>query len=869
MKFISHEEANPGSEYTLGGKASNLLRLKRLGIKVPNWIVIPKEVLEDIFIIEPSNDDHHSDLFQKISSIKIPDLFIEQVVGHFPDTRFFAVRSSAADEDGSEYSFAGQYDSFLYVIKETLEESIKKVWCSSFSDRVAQYRHKNNLTQKFGISVIVQRMIDAEAAGVAFSINPVNGDRNEKIISAVYGLGEGLVSGELNADNFAIKDQIVTERLADKTHRVILDIAQNSGTRTITVEEEKRKVACLSSGAISEIVRLLEVCEKEYQKPIDIEFAVMKDAVYCLQARPVTSISKPIESGEDYIVWDNSNIIESYPGVTSPLTFSFIIKMYEAVYRQFADIMGVSSKDVDENSHVFANMLGLLNGRVYYNLFNWYKALALLPGYSLNAEFMEKMMGVKERFVLKDVKKRTRFSERLRVLNLIRIMLKNLTSLPKMRVVFQKDFNKTMEVYEKIKFEKCRPEELMQLYNTFEQTLLKKWKAPLVNDFFAMIYFGVLQKLVVRYKISDDAAISNDLLCGAKDIVSTEPIRRLLTIADAISKNPDARELFLLKKENEILQQLSNKAFEEIKNHIDSYLKVFGERCVGELKLETVTYKQNPSAFIKIVKSYVQQGIVKNTDENKTEDHLRDAAEKKARKALEGKWSRRLVFNYFLKHARTLVSQRENLRFERTRGFGMVRQIFSAIGHQFYTAKLINSDRDIFFLTKKEVFDYIKGTSVNKDLRKLILQRKEEYSVFEKQKTAERIRTNGIVNYGNDFSAIPAKSINDGDLKGIGCCAGVVRAKVRLVVDPNEVENLNGDILVTSSTDPGWVTLFPTAAGILVERGSLLSHSAIVSREMGIPCIVGITGLLDLLRSGDLVEMDGRTGEIKILDRHE
>jgi pyruvate,water dikinase len=126
-----------------------------------------------------------------------------------------------------------------------------------------------------------------------------------------------------------------------------------------------------------------------------------------------------------------------------------------------------------------------------------------------------------------------------------------------------------------------------------------------------------------------------------------------------------------------------------------------------------------------------------------------------------------------------------------------------------------------------------------------------------------------MVYHSNDFFSNSKVEINEGDLKGIGCCPGRVKGKVKVVLNPGAVSSLNGDILVTSSTDPGWVTLFPGASGIIVERGSVLSHSAIVSREMGKPCIVSVTGLLKKLKTGDEIEMDGSTGEIKIIKKHE
>ncbi len=845
------------TNYHHGGKADKLFLLKTLGFRVPAFVVLPAEAYREVI--------HQSaDREKAISDYEFPEALWERISEKLPGVRYFAVRSSAVDEDGSARSFAGQFETYLYVTREELPEKIKQVWRSAHSERVNAYRESHALSASQGIAVIVQEMIDADVAGVGFGINPVTGNRKEKIISAVYGLGEGLVSGELNADTFTIHGKEISNTLVQKTHQIKQDA--KGGTCKTEVLAELQERPCLNDTQLQQLGAVLDTLFLNQSAYQDIEFAFKGDVLYLLQTRPVTTTQQLADSSGEYIIWDNSNIIESYPGVTTPLTFSFIIKVYEAVYRQFAQLMGVSEQEVEENSETFANMLGLINGRVYYNLLSWYKALALLPGYSINAAFMEKMMGVKERFELKDLPRRSKFRERIRVLNMVRILLKNLRGLPSMRKDFTKDFNATMKTYSAIDFHTKNAGELMGLYLNFEKTLLKKWKAPLVNDFFAMIYFGVLQKLVLNYNIDEHGTLHNDLMCGAKDIISTEPIRRCLAIAGSIQKDDSSREAFLEKTEEELYRlHLSKHLAATVSKQIDEYLNLFGNRCVGELKLETRTYLQEPAAFFRILKSYVMQGVTAESTHHTTELDLRKAAEARVNKALKNKPFKKLIFRYFLKRARVLVSSRENLRYERTRAFGVVRELFCNIGRQFYVEGLIRDSRDIFFLTKEEIFDYIKGTSVNYSLKDLIALRKEQFAAFETQTTAERIDTCGTVYKGNDFYKQRQTETLSGDLKGLGCCPGRVRGKVQVVRHPSEVTHLNGDILVTSSTDPGWVTLFPTASAILVERGSLLSHSAIVSREMGKPCIVGITGLLDRLKTGDEVEMDGATGEIRII----
>jgi pyruvate,water dikinase len=218
-----------------------------------------------------------------------------------------------------------------------------------------------------------------------------------------------------------------------------------------------------------------------------------------------------------------------------------------------------------------------------------------------------------------------------------------------------------------------------------------------------------------------------------------------------------------------------------------------------------------------------------------------------------------------LRKTRFLVSNRENLRYERTRGFGMVRTMFSELGKRWKAEGYLTKERDIFYLELDEIKTQ-KGKSFDEVLIEQIKERKQEIVGYKMQEPPmER-----FYSFGNEFTdefiySTEKTELSEENLSGTGCCPGIVKGKVRIVEDPNEIDSLDGDILVTSSTDPGWVTLFPTASAILVERGSLLSHSAIVSREMGIPCIVSITGLLRTLKTGDLIEMNGSTGSIKLI----
>jgi len=821
----------------VGAKAKHLFTLKSNGFNVPEFVVIP-------FDYSQSNQDNKS--IELVNQLK--------AVFENCGTNIFAVRSSSTEEDGDKLSFAGQFDTFLNVSLNDIPKFVDRVFKSANSERVNAYRKINKLNENSHIAVIVQVMVNADVSAVAFSKNPTKITANEQIITSVFGLGEGLVSGELVADTYHLINGQWDKSIVDKQFKFYY---LNGETVKSNVDDKLSKESSLNTKQLTEISDKLKVLETLFQKPQDVELAYCDNELFLLQSRPITTQnSKP--QGE-YILWDNSNIIESYPGITSPLTFSFIEKMYAKVYSQLAGLMGVSKTQLNAQQNVFKNTLGLVNGRVYYNLLSWYKMLAMVPGYSLNAGFMEKMMGVKERFELKDNYKMNKLTAWFRIIIMVFKMIGLQIRLPKDRKRFTKFVNTVFTDYQNLDYSKMTDIEVIEVYKKLEDILLNKWKAPLVNDFFTMIWFGMLEKKV-KALTPDYPNLHNDILCGSSDIISVEPLHFSFKIVDLIKQNNKAVDLFKTKTANQILIDLELPEYADINTLVKEYITTFGDRCVGELKLENVSYTQNPADYIDVLKSYIRENVKINN--NNIEEELRTNAEELIATKLKGKYFKRKGFNFILKNARAHVSGRENLRFERTKAFGLVRKLMLVLGDKWETEQILNNSKDIFYLELDEILNAEKHKS---NFKSIIEKRKEKYAEFQQKEPAvER-----FYSYGKDFKDEYIYSTEKlepltGDLKGIGCCPGRVKGKVRVVVDPKDIQTLNGDILVTTSTDPGWITLFPSASAIVVERGSLLSHSAIVSREMGIPCIVGVSGLLRTLKTGDEIEIDGSTGEIKI-----
>ncbi len=787
-------------EQIVGGKAYNLDILTKNGINVPKWFVVTS--VEDDFEVD--------------------------------NEKLYAVRSSAVGEDSSDNSFAGQMESFLYVKPQDIKSKIQGVINSANSERIRFYRAQNGFSNdEIKVGIIIQEMINSEVSGVAFSSNPITGKRNSVVISSVFGLGEGLVSGELNADTFVIEDNKITKNIVEKPYKIVFDDEQGFGTKQIANENPTE--VSLTDEQVREIADKVKGIVKIYDKPQDVEWAYQGGKLYILQARPITTLENLVDKSQQEVIWDNSNIIESYSGVTTPLTFSFIKDVYTEVYKQFLLIMGVEQELIEENSDIF-QMLGFIEGRVYYNLLNWYRLLRLMPGYEINSGFMESMMGVKQKLVQIPKVKPSRKNKYVRVANLLKSLVVNLFRVPCDIDNFYKHINATLSPYENGKLEGKTANELVEVYFELESKLMKKWQAPLVNDFYAMIFYGLLKKSLA--KIDPNGTLQNDLLTGETGIISTEPIKRIKEISNKICNGESADD--------------------DIKN----FIQKFGNRCIGELKLETITYKQDPSLLQFIINSYVKQGIIDIEKDSAREKEIRHNAEETVYSKIKNP-----LFRFILKNARLRVKNRENLRFERTRLFGLVREIFLELGKNFAYENIIENKRDIFYLTKEEIFNYVRGTSVDINLKTIIQNRKEEFKTFEEKHPPDRFSTFGIPYVGNQYVAEDGVQIlHNSDLLGIGACAGIVRAKVKVVRSVAESAGLEGCIMVAEKTDPGWVPLFPISKGILVERGSILSHSAIVAREMGIPAIVGINNLLTTLKDGDEVEMNGSTGEIRIIN---
>jgi pyruvate,water dikinase len=877
-----------------GGKGFNLWVMTNEGIRVPPWVVLGGRVFEHFIeaagLRERIDEQLHRfangfvpaagaahQLAQIIEGAPLDEHvlgLVRQAYAALGGPELISVRSSAADEDSATHSFAGQLSSYLYVEgPEEAARCLKRCWASGFTERGLVYRHEGGVSlDGIRVAVIFQRMVDPDRAGVLFTCDPVAGSIDRFVVSSVYGVGEGLVSGALDADTFhldAATGEVVEQDIPLKEQA--FRRGPSGETSVEPVAEELREVPSLGPAQLEALHALGKRLNAYYHDPQDVEWAFEGGDLHVLQTRPVTALESDLTGYPN--LWDNSNIIESYGGLTLPLSFTYALDNYNNVYVQFCEILNVPPDVVKDMDYYLRNMLGCLNGRVYYNLYNWYKLVGVLPGFRHNKQFMETMMGVSEE-LSDEIEERVSphpswdtFLGRMRRTKTGLAFLWYHVSIQRMVDRFQAEFHEHYDHYRAMPFERMSSDQLFNHYLEIKRVMLSRWKAPIINDFLCMVHFGMLKKLTNAWLSDLDTNIQNDLLAGEGNLESAEPTKELIRMAGEVVADTELKRLIVETPAADCLEALKQGGHAAFFTRVEGYIDRFGFRCMNEMKLEEIDLVEDPSYLFVCLKNYVRSGTTDLESYELRERALRTRAEEQVRAKLKG--PKRWLYLWSLKHARKAVKNRENTRFARTRIYGVGRRLFNAMGQDLAGRGVIEHPRDIFYLTLEEIYGIHQGTLPSYELREFVAIRKRSYEAFEEEEPRPRFMTRGAVYWRNRLVEEPEEiELEEGadyDLKGLPCCPGVVEGVVKVVRSAADDLELDGEILVTPRTDPGWVPLYPSVSGLLVERGSLLSHSAIVAREMGLPAIVSIKGLTRTLETGMRVRLDGKLGTVKIM----
>jgi pyruvate,water dikinase len=409
--------------------------------------------------------------------------------------------------------------------------------------------------------------------------------------------------------------------------------------------------------------------------------------------------------------------------------------------------------------------------------------------------------------------------------------------------------------------------ELMRVLDTLERECLERWTTPIVNDFYVMMSVGRLRRLVSRAVNDDVDRVMQTLLGGADVGISAAPALLILEMAAAARRDPEAAAALRDLDGREALRR-AGEASADFARAYAALIERFGDRCMGELKLESRPMRDDPDFVVGILRNYLDGDCADPRALSDRARQDRERVEREVADRLRGpleRWRLRRA----LTAARRSIRARETMRLARTRLFGAYRDTYRAIGARLRDAGYLDAADDVLYLTVEEIDAHWTGTGVANDLRPLVAARRREFASFESIDAPNRIVTVGSpysVKRSSRGPAAPSPRNPAANLHGLGCSPGIAEGRVSIVYVPSANLSLAGHVLVAVRTDPGWAPLFPSAAAILVERGSVLSHSAVLARELGLPAVVGIPDLTRILRDGELVRIDGTAGTVERLE---
>lgn len=700
-----------------------------------------------------------------------------------------AVRSSASIEDGENSSFAGQFDTYLNVPQLDIASMVGKCFESMENAGMKEYaKHHNIDISELGMDVIVQKMVNSKFSGVCFTANP-QGLLNEMVIVVGQGTGDNVVEDKVDTTTYYYN---TTDR-----------VYYYEGKEDFLTEE-----------MINNLVELAANMQPILGEFLDIEFAIENEKIYILQARDITTIDK-----ENMLILDNSNIVESYPGVSLPLTCSFVDVVYSGIFKSISRRVLKNEKELSKYENVFSNMVGNVNGRIYYKISNWYTVIKFLPLNKKIIPIWQDMMGVKIKSYDKNnvelpafIRIKTYFNVIWEMLNVPRNMKKLNSDFVRINQGFYSKYHKNITA-----------EKLVELYKELYDTLLACWDVTLLNDVYSFVFTGMVKKRL--------GTESNRIISGISNIESLKPIQEMVRLAY------DSNSL----------------TKEQYKERFDRYIREYGDRNLEELKLESKTFRSNPELLAEKLQQY-------NEDKEKLKEMYGNLNKETVSVKPKG-----LINKWLAKEAARGIANREISRLNRSRIFGIVRLIFTRLGEIFEEEGLLEKSQDVFWITVDEAFSLVKN---KRDMKNIVEKRKREYELYRCLPAYQRLIFSGR-EFNKKHKSVNAHNfyVDKKALRGTPCSDGVVEGEALVITDVTEVKDYQNKILVTKMTDPGWVFLLVKAKGVISEKGSLLSHTAIISRELKVPSVVGVEGALSSIRTGDVVRLNGDTGEIEKLGR--
>jgi pyruvate,water dikinase len=796
-----------------------------------------------------------------------------------------AVRSSATTEDQPGASFAGQHETFLNLgSAPEVFSALKRCWASLWSARALSYRERQQIAHSSArMAVIVQQMVPASASGVLFTCDPVTGRRDEMIINASWGLGEAIVSGQVNPDTITLDKQSGRVTRIDVAEKGLMTVPATGGVATQTVPASVQALPVLSTPQIARLFELGIAVEQCFSAPQDIEWALADDdQIALLQARPMTPCLKkqvamvrqedlPVPGDDswdqrekpeahDYDLWTRTNVGENFLDPITPLSAT--------LWPTFFLLGRLPSQEERAPGAPSLPLLGeRFYGRMYVN------EGAVIHGameMGVPTSLLDITWGTSGRGmrISDDTIHVSRIVRSiLSAMNRVRKTAKEQTTqrpaMPKSPEQKQpRRSSKQLLAQIDIWVDEFQSMDMSRLDDRALWDFIPLWiergkalRSIMVTGALAGIAFYFLERKV--HKWTGQAGQATVLVQALTGVYTAEVGPALWQMAQMLSEAGLA----------EIVEEYpAEKALEELRERPDAqpflaefgaFLKRHGYRCPNDAELHNPRWAEQPAQVIEMLKNYLRldEGANPLLIEQRRK-HEREKATTRLKTQIN--FLRRPLFNWLLKQSQDKTRVRDNNRSYVAKFLFPMRLLLTEFGRRWADRGWLTDPDDIFFLTLYEIGDIISAENpftLVTDLLTIIAARRAAFDYWHTISAPSALGPGGV--------PLPDPQPAGAYLQGLPASAGRIRGTARLVESIHEAATLvPGEILVTRATDPGWTPIFPLVSGLVLETGGLLSHGAIIAREYGVPAVINVPGALSHIKNGQTIEVDGASGRV-------
>jgi pyruvate,water dikinase len=856
----------------VGGKGANLGELSRIdGIQVPEGFCVTTEAYKEII---GSNDAFNSSLDdlaslkaddrkgigeistkirKVIEEIAIPESIDDEITRHFEElgeSNAYAVRSSATAEDLPTASFAGQQDTYMNIIgKETILKHISKCWASLFTDRAIIYRLQNGFDhRKVWLSVVIQKMIFPDVAGIMFTADPVTSNRKVLSIDASFGLGEALVSGIVNADIYKVREgRIIAKKISLK--KLAVFASDEGGTIQQEIGLDRQNTQTLTDNEIIELERLGRKIEAHFGCPQDIEWCLVNDTFYVVQSRPITTLYPIPERPDSYRETQENHVYISVghqqmmTDAMKPLGLSLwqliaFRPMFSAGGRLFVDVTHQLASP--ESSKILLDGMGQHDPLIKDAL----------------TTIIERGDFIKS---LPDDKKEPNPNNKIPPPLSAQPIIEND---PEIVSDLIKNSQTSIAALKQNIQTKSGPD----LFNFIGQDIQQMQQILRDPKSMGAIMAAMNASLWINEKMNEwlgEKNAADTLSQSAPNNITSEMGLALLNVADVIRSYPEVIDYLQHTKDDNFLDELVKlKGGPETCDAIYGYLDKYGMRCAGEIDITKTRWSEKPLTLVPLILSNIKN-FEPGAGSRKFEQGRLEALKKKQellhrlkqlpdgdQKAKETKRMIGLIRNF--------AGYREYPKYFIVNRSFVCKQALLKEAGRLLQVGIIHEKEDIYYLTFEELREVVRTNKVD---HQLISNRKDEYKLFEKLTPPRVITSDGEIITGK----YKRENLPAGAIIGLPVSSGIIEGRARVILKMEDADIEEGDILVTTFTDPSWTPLFVSIKGLVTEVGGLMTHGAVIAREYGLPAVVGLENATRLIKDGQRIRVNGTYGYVEIL----